>query len=122
MDNQKRYVRLVMASLHWPTGANPATWPLPLTQEGLAQAAKEPVPQPMPSNPNKRMAEEVKGAVSAAPASAGMLSHSPTVMHPCNCCRFGGMALKSHMGICVRGMQCDTVLRKASCRGHPQFR
>ena len=102
MNNLKRYVRLVLASLHWSTGANPATWPLPLTQEGLAQAAKEPVPQPMPSNPNKRMAEEVKGAVSAAPASAAILSPSPIVMHPCNCCNFWGTALKFSYGrLCV---------------------
>jgi hypothetical protein len=48
-------------------GAEPATWPLPLTREGLAQAAKEPVLQPMPTNVHKRSADEVKAPVSIMP-------------------------------------------------------
>ena len=41
------------------TGLTPMSWPLPLSQEGVRQAARNPVPQPMPSAA-KRAAEEAK--------------------------------------------------------------
>ena len=66
-------------------GAEPATWPLPLTREGLAQAAKEPVLQPMPTNLHKRPADEPKAPVSAAPQCMPVfiLSYIPCARQSC---------------------------------------
>lgn len=42
-------------------GAHPATWPLPLSRDGLAKAAQEPLPQPMPATAGtKRAADDSK--------------------------------------------------------------
>ncbi|KAK9909115.1 hypothetical protein WJX75_007371 [Coccomyxa subellipsoidea] len=50
-------------------GIHSSVWPLPLTREGLRKAAKDPIPQPMPSA-GKRPAEETKGPASKRRGSA----------------------------------------------------
>lgn len=67
-------------------GAEPATWPLPLTREGLAHAAKEPVVQPMPTNlinNNKRSADEVKPPVSVEPLHASCFLNATSALRRC---------------------------------------
>ena len=54
---------------YWCAGLNPMSWPLPLSREGLRQAAQNPVSQPMPSAA-KRAAEEAKLPVSLLASQA----------------------------------------------------
>ena len=54
---------------HWSAGLNPMSWPLPLSRDGLRQAAQNPVSQPMPSAA-KRAAEEAKLPVSLIASQA----------------------------------------------------
>ena len=65
MHSAPRFTALVCELLtmsHGVTGIHSSVWPLPLTREGLRKAAKDPIPQPMPSA-GKRPAEETKGPV-----------------------------------------------------------
>ncbi|KAK9820348.1 hypothetical protein WJX72_009310 [[Myrmecia] bisecta] len=52
-------------------GIFPATWPLPLSKEGLGQAAECPVPQPVPNAGSKRAGDDHKPAPSSKRRNVG---------------------------------------------------
>lgn len=51
---QELHLLIVMSHInlsHMPSGLYPSTWPLPLTRQGLNEAARNPMIQPLPSGP-----------------------------------------------------------------------